>query len=215
EKTPNGIIFEPTDIVNGKGFISIGYVYITEMMLDQDFTHVQFDLEMEDTTDFELILADLVYKTDFVEFTNTSFVFVDKDLKTKYYKTDKNVSITAYFKPNRKQFSNGGSIKFFVAKGSYVRLQNITLFRSSLANNQYICDSTSFDCYGTECQITNDSYPQGTSIWSEHCRPACGVCREGFVCTTAGRCITEPNDNLRSGISKVFTLLCFVVILGV
>ncbi|ELP88611.1 hypothetical protein EIN_006860 [Entamoeba invadens IP1] len=118
EKTPGGIIFEPTDIVNGKGFISIGYVYITEMMLDQDFTHVQFDLEMEDTTDFELILADLVFKTDFVEFTNTSFVFVDKDLKTKYFKTDKKVSITAYYKPDRKEFSNGGSIKFLVTKGS-------------------------------------------------------------------------------------------------
>ncbi|ELP92494.1 hypothetical protein EIN_524120 [Entamoeba invadens IP1] len=212
EKTPGGIIFEPTDIINGKGFISIGYVYITEMMLDQDFTHVQFDMEMEDTTDFELILADLVYKTDFVEFTNTSFEFVDKDLKTKYYKTDKKVSITAYFKPDKKEFSNGGSIKFLITKNTYIRLQNITLFRSSLANNQYICDSTSFDCYGTECQITNDSYPQGTSMWSEHCRPACGFCREGFVCTTAGRCIRELNNNLRSGIKKVITLLCLVVI---
>ncbi|ELP89855.1 hypothetical protein EIN_271600 [Entamoeba invadens IP1] len=215
EKTPGGIIFEPTDEVNGKGFISIGYVYITEMMLDQDFTHVQFELEMEDTTDFELILADLVYKTDFVEFTNTSFEFVDKDLKTKYYITDKKVSINAYYKPYRKEFSNGGSIKFLVTKGSYVRLQNITLFRSDLANNQYICDSNSFDCFGTECQITNESYPQGTNIWRENCRPECGFCREGFVCTTAGKCIIEPNDNLRSGISKVITLLCLVIIFAV
>ncbi|ELP92851.1 hypothetical protein EIN_507520, partial [Entamoeba invadens IP1] len=208
EKTPGGIIFEPTDIVNGKGFISIGYVYITEMMLDQDFTHVQFDMEMEDTTDFELILADLVYKTDFVEFTNTSFVFVDKDLKTKYYRTNTSVSILAYFKPDRKEFSNGGSIKFLINKNSYIRLQRIKLFRSSLANNQYICDAKSFDCFDTECQITNDSYPQGTNtIWTENCRPACGPCREGFVCTTAGKCIREPNNNYRSGQIKILTII--------
>ncbi|KAL7712623.1 ShKT domain-containing protein [Entamoeba marina] len=75
------------------------------------------------------------------------------------------------------------------------------------------CGQSSFDCDDTECTIDEDSVESDNpKDWEEGCRPICGVCRVGYSCSTAGKCVVTPNYNIRSKASSIMMMVVLLLI---
>ncbi|ELP88898.1 hypothetical protein EIN_476000 [Entamoeba invadens IP1] len=203
------------EIIDGKGFLSVGFFYPTEMLISQDFKELVVEFEVENTDNYEFARTILVRNREYGKINIETMEYIDTNLTTKFYLTGdkKTIHLRAAFKNTDYSFTNLFAFSGFVPIGSYIILRSAYLTRSDANDNQYHCDHLSWDCDNMECRITNTSVVDGTNHWSEFCKPNCGTCRDGFVCTTGGRCISEINENIRSGqLATVCLFVCLLLI---
>ncbi|ELP89307.1 hypothetical protein EIN_477610 [Entamoeba invadens IP1] len=194
------------------GNITLCFFYANSFRIQKDFKEmvVVFDTD----GDYEFIITHILQDTSVTELNFDTIKLIQAGLPTKYQRINggKTIELRIAFNLKTKLFANVVTITQKFSKGSHVVLKSAYLIREEELVDTDKCNSTSFDCLFTECTISNESYPNGDSPFQKACEPACGVCRDGFVCSTAGKCIVEPSFNIRDYSIKTAVVFLLLVI---
>lgn len=75
--------------------------------------------------------------------------------------------------------------------------------------NFTVCDTNNYDCtLEDECDPTNSQLDSPDGVvknYTKGCKPFCGMCRSGYLCNKAARCVKRPNYNTRSSARSVLS----------
>ncbi|EDR30031.1 hypothetical protein EDI_190900 [Entamoeba dispar SAW760] len=99
------------------------------------------------------------------------------------------------------------ALTFTTVPGTIFDVKNITLIPKK-QREVMECDIESFDCQHTECTESNTINP----LFSFGCRPRCGSCRNGLICSS-GKCVKEISYNSRSSTISILNSMIFTIVL--
>ncbi|ELP91152.1 hypothetical protein EIN_480510 [Entamoeba invadens IP1] len=203
-------------IIAEGGNLTIIFSYANSFRIQKDFKELQFDFELNG--EFEFIISDLLQDTSLTELDLTTLKSVQSNLPTKIFRPNNTniIKMKVSFNPKTYLFSNVIAMTFKFSKNAKIHILSAYLMREEELKPADKCNSTSFDCLFTECSINNNSYYDGEPPFAKGCELLCGTCRDGFVCSTKGRCLREPSHNVREfdiSISIVSLLMLIVMIL--
>ncbi|ELP89633.1 hypothetical protein EIN_201580 [Entamoeba invadens IP1] len=203
---------KPPKFVPQKGDkrISIILINSTPMIFHEYFKDITFDFE----ANFNLVIGEInLYlvpgATNVKDFTRAQLI--ESNLKYVIYQNGTKVGLKFGFGTNNIQFSNCFVITFKCTEGQYVELTNAVFQKLEKIQKIKECNATALKCLDSECTVTNTSVDVGKYLWEKGCEPVCGNCRDGYVCTTMGKCILEKNDNLREGVESVMDFMFLIV----
>ncbi|ELP87966.1 hypothetical protein EIN_418150 [Entamoeba invadens IP1] len=181
----------------GDGDVMLSFIYGSAFFMSQEYTQ----LRCEFITDFQFEIVDvkLLLIKNIEKASGTDGILVIRDnLKYQYKQVNNTVSLSIAMDKTCKEFSNGISIRYKSAPGDVLKIKKASFDPIQEMLKLHQCDQSSFDCSNTECTVDEKSLDVGMNRWKDGCAPICGRCRDGFVCTTMGKCVVEANNNLRS-----------------
>ncbi|ELP91571.1 hypothetical protein EIN_129110 [Entamoeba invadens IP1] len=182
---------------SGNDDVEIYFWYNTALLFSQDF--FEFEAHFLSESDIEITKVKLLISKEIESGNNALTGNLVSDIKLfKVFKDNNTIYLKAPFDPSNFEFANTIGITLSTKSKSVITLKKAKLKRSAMFQNVTECEVEAFDCLHTECTVTNTSKDVGFHIWKDGCIPNCGVCLEGYLCTTAGTCEKESNNNLRS-----------------
>ncbi|ELP84010.1 hypothetical protein EIN_345960 [Entamoeba invadens IP1] len=182
---------------NYEGDVMLSFIYTSAFFMSQEFT--QLRCEFQANFKIELVNVKLFLIEDKETTTEDDGIITIKDnLTYQYNQVDDTVTLSIAMDKTCKEFSNGITIQYKSVPGGVLRIKEAIFDPIQEIQQLLQCNQSSFDCSDTECTVDETALDVGMSKWKVGCEPVCGRCRDGFVCTTMGKCITEKNDNLRS-----------------
>ncbi|ELP88844.1 hypothetical protein EIN_474460 [Entamoeba invadens IP1] len=193
---------------------SIVMLNTSPIIIQQQFKELILSLKANFDVHFKEVSLYLVRSGD----DNTlygSSTTINKELKFKTTQNGTDVTLRALFDTKSWEFGNTITLTYVSEPGGTIELIEAMFDKSDTIKKVVECNSTIFDCLNTECTVTNMSIDEGRFIWQKGCEPVCGNCRDGYVCTTMGRCIHQENNNLREGTTSVLFFLVILCILFV
>ncbi|ELP83639.1 hypothetical protein EIN_200770 [Entamoeba invadens IP1] len=202
-------VIETTEVNNYLTFL-MGYA-VPEMM-EQEYK--EFVLTFKVNFNMRIVnVAISISKKIREQDVKGSLTLVRSGLKFDYYQNGDIVKLKARFDNTQHEFVNCMSITYLSKIGDRVELINGEMIRVEKTSNIKNCNSTVFDCLNTECTVDGNSIDVGERIWEVGCEPTCGNCRDGFVCTTMGKCVEQENDNMRSDSEHFMMIVVGIIIL--
>ncbi|ELP89524.1 hypothetical protein EIN_457830 [Entamoeba invadens IP1] len=183
------------------GNLTLCFAYANAFRIQKDFKEMKVVFDVDG--DYEFLITHVLHDTSLTTLNLSTISLIQANLPTQYLRVNggKTIEMKIAFNLKTLQFSNVITITQKFSKGAHVVLKNSDK-----------CNSTSLDCLFTECSITNESYYTGPSPFLKGCEPFCGVCRDGFVCSSQGFCIKEPSNNNRDG-GSIVTIIVFIFVL--
>ncbi|ELP89247.1 hypothetical protein EIN_487290 [Entamoeba invadens IP1] len=180
-----------------EAFTSMSFAFSSPIVMSQEFKELSF--ELKSTTDISIQRISYYHVKDMALLTNLkTLVNITGSMNFKTQRIGDIIQVKAVFDAANKEFGNLISVVYLNNEGDTVTLLSAQLSRSDrFINRTVVCNSTEFDCRGTECNVDDNSKDVGQRMWTVGCEPACGKCRDGFVCTTMGKCVVEDRGNLR------------------
>ena len=159
-KNVNHLIFYPTVSRIGK-FYKHGVLYFTA-----DNTDFHLD-------NFTIMISDY---NGIAKQIDTIICHLDLQ-RIDYFNQNKTIIYKIGFK-NKKCFSYGNILNYYVTTGDKTNLKLIQA-ELILKTNEFVsCDRNVFECNNRECTTSNDT-----------CVPNCGVCDIGYSCSSDGKCV--------------------------
>ncbi|ELP89904.1 hypothetical protein EIN_473020, partial [Entamoeba invadens IP1] len=196
------------------GNLTLCFAYANAFRIQKDFKEMKVVFDVDG--DYEFLITHVLHDTSLTELNLSTITLIQAGLPTHYIKINdgKTIEMKIAFNLKTLQFSNVITITQRFSKGARVVLKSAYLFREVELNDTDKCNSTSFDCLYTQCTITNESANVGPSPFLKGCEPACGICRDGFICSSLGKCIVEKSNNKRNFSVKMVVLsVVFAIVL--
>ncbi|ELP91638.1 hypothetical protein EIN_206250 [Entamoeba invadens IP1] len=187
---------------------AIFMVYKTAMMFSQDFYELQVDIESDENFTINRVVLLLTNRDKNNRMTGSSIIDM-----TNYwvYKNGNMTYLRLPFNLSSYEYSNSIGIQCNMTKPTTLVLKRAQFIRSKKLEKSIDCDVNSFDCANTECTISGDNLGIDNKLWKDGCQPSCGTCRDGFVCTSEGKCQIETLNNLRSS-SEILPIVILLII---
>ena len=194
-------------------YTKTSFVYPSAININQEFQYFEMIYEINfNIEEYSHYMSNLAYQYEMKESNKIERNIITSRLPTKYYveEDQKTIHLKVAFNKKINTFSNSVTIVHYLQteelEGKMMKLKEAKFIPREEYRNQIRCPVESIDCWGYECTITKE-----TKTWEKGCRPLCGVCRVGYICSTEGKCIKEENNNTRN--SSISHSLLFLLLL--